>query len=185
MNNNKDELLKEFWELYDRYIAEENKGVQNAMRSKLSALLAQIEKPSRKEQLTRPEKGWQRPIAWEVLRSQEFFYGRSKTTFQLFTGEMLTWIPHWDRDVFLTRIPRDEIVSNLSILHPGYNVELTDKPEDMSDWDWDQCVKNTNIFADERGLYLPLYEVETVKRFCIRELNQRIEDVIVYLEKEL
>lgn len=164
-----EEIIKEFWEIYDKYIQTEEKD----LRPRLSEILAQIENKDRRTQLLRLEKGWDRIVGWQVIRSQVFHYTNSHS--YLNEGEILIWEPHWDRDIFLTRIPMNEVVSG-GIIRPGYNFGYENKGN-MSDYDYDQVVKFQGM-TDERGLYLPLYDIETLKKLALRQFEIAKEEMI-------
>lgn len=172
----KEELVK-FWDVYDKYTQTGDK----TLRNELSQLLAQVEEKGREKQLFRPEKGWTRILAWQVLRTQVFLYQRTNNAVYLNEGEILAWTPCWDRDVYLTRIPYCEVVSGY-FLNPGYYLEC-DQGE-MTDLEWDEFAEN-HIFTDERGLYLPLYEVETVKKFAFECIEEAKERVVSYLNEKI
>lgn len=172
-----EEKIKKFWIIYDKYIQTEEKNLM----PKLSDLLAQIENKDRRTQLLRPEKGWNNILAWQVLRNQSFIF--NPNPFFLNQGEIIAWSPHWDRDVFLTRIPFTENVSG-HILKPGFKLDFEDQEEkNISDYEWDQIVR-TNGITDERGLYLPLYEFSTIIRLADNQIEQAKEKVVDYLNKE-
>jgi len=171
---NKEEILKKFWGIYDEYI---QTGEKN-LRSKLSDLLKKIEKEDKVNQILRPEKGWNKILAWQVLREQSFVFNES--SFFLFEEEILLWVPDRNCDIFLTRIPSEEVETGL-ILRPGFKLERDDKRE-FSPLEWEETVEKYGI-TDERGLYLPLYEVETVEKFCFSRLEEAKESVIDYLKK--
>lgn len=173
------EKTKEFWELYNGYIANGDR----TSWSKLSELLALIEEKSRGNQLLDPNNGRTKIIAWQVLRNQDFLFPRGDQPFRLYAGELL-YESHWDRDVFLTRIPKIECVSG-DILHPGYYCGLEQKEkQNMSDDDWKEFC-NKNMFADERGLYLPLYEKPIVKSLCMQEIEDHKKILEKYLQDEV
>jgi len=171
------EKIEEFWNVYDEYIQTGNK----ELRRKLSTLLSQVEEKNREKQLFRPEKGWIRILAWQVLRNQRFIHPRNNFPVFLNEGEILAWTPCWDRDVYLTRIPYHEEVSGY-ILRPGYYLECDKK--NMTDSEWDEFANN-HIFSDERGLYLPLYEFETVKKFAFEQIDSAKEKIVSYLEEKI
>lgn len=172
-----EEKIVKFWSIYDEYIQTGDK----TLRKELSELLAQIEDKDRAKQLSRPEKNWTRILAWQVLRTQQFIYPRTNFPVLLEEGEILAWTPCWDRDVYLTRIPYHESISGF-ILRPGYYLECGQK--EMSDCDWENFVNN-HIFSDERGLYLPLYEFETVKKFAFEQIDLAKEKVVSYLNEKI
>ena len=173
----KEEIVLHFWSIYDEYIQTENK----SLRNELSFLLSQIEEKGREKQLFRPDKGWVRILAWQVLRNQQFIYPRNNHPVFLHEGEILSWTPCWDRDVYLTRIPFEEVVSGY-FLNPGYYQELGQK--EMSDHEWETFV-DSHVFTDERGLYLPLYEFETVKKFAFEQIEMAKEKVVSFLNEKI
>ncbi len=172
-----EEKIVKFWNIYDKYIQTGDKD----LRKILSQILSQIEEKGREKQLFRPEKGWVKILAWQVLRNQNFLYPRNNNYVSLNEGEILAWTPCWDRDVYLTRIPYNEVVSG-SFLNPGYYLECDQK--EMSDHDWENFVKK-HVFTDERGLYLPLYELETVKKFAFEQIDLAKENVISYMNEKI
>lgn len=172
-----EEELFKFWCIYDEYIQTGDK----SLRKNLSKLLAQIEEKNKSKQLFRIEKGWNRILAWQVLRNQQFIYPGNNYPVFLNEGEILAWTPCWDRDVYLTRIPHIEEVSGY-ILRPGYYLECGQK--DMTNSEWEVFV-NSHIFSDERGLYLPLYEFETVKKLAFEEIDLAKEKVVSYLSEKI
>lgn len=172
---NEAEAKKMFWDIYDKYILTEDK----SLRSKLSYLLKEIEKEDKVNQLLRPQKGWNKILAWQVLREQEFVYDSSVSF--LFEGEILMWAPNLNKDILLTRIPTGEIETGL-ILRPGFKLDYTDKRCKV-DHEWEQNVKKHGI-TDERGLYLPLYEIATVEKFCFNRIKEAEKAVQSYLMEE-
>lgn len=169
-----EEKVIKFWSLYDRYI----KNPDENLRPSLSDLLAQIEQSNRETQLIRPKKCWDKIIAWQVLRNQRFLLGNGNH-FYLEAGEILAWTPHWDRDVFITRIPHEEWVSG-SILRPGYHFNeddferLTSEGKDAAE----------QTITDERGLYLPLYDFETVIMLSNNYIEKSKKQIIKFLREE-
>lgn len=175
MNEKEEKITKSFWNMYDEYIKNENKN----LRSKLSDLLKEIEKEDKVNQLLRPEKGWNEILAWQVLRDQEFVYNSSVSF--LFEGEIIAWDPNNNYDIFLTRIPYAKTATGL-ILRPGFKLGYENK-KNRTDYGWEQMVKKYGI-TDERGLYLPLYEVQTVEKFCLNLIEEAKKTVLDYLKKE-
>lgn len=171
------EQLVKFWSIYDEYIQTGDK----TLRKDLSELLAQVEEKGRVKQLFRPEKGWDRILAWQVLRKQGFLFPRNNHSFYLEEGEVLAWSPGPDRDIFLSRIPYSEEVSGY-LLNPGNYCECGKR--DMTDYEWDKFV-DSHIFTDERGLYLPLYKVEVVKKFIFGFIDEAKEKVVSYLNDKI
>lgn len=171
------EKLAKFWTTYDVYIESGNKN----LRKDLSLILSEIETKDKSNQLVRPEKEWERILAWQVLRNQHFIYPRVNHPIYLYEGEILAWTPCWDRDVYLTRIPYNEEVSGY-IIRPGYYLECDQK--EMSDSEWNIFV-DSHVFSDERGLYLPLYEVETIKKLAFEQIDLAKEKIISYFEEKI
>lgn len=167
--------LKLFWEIYDKYIQTGDK----SLRKELSDLLKQVEKHSRRDQLLRPEKGWNEILAWQILRYQPFIFSNHPVA--LFEGEIVIWLPHWDRDVFITRIPKEEFVSG-SFLKPGFCLTHDDR-NDKIDSEWDDIVLHNGI-TDERGLYLPLYSPDVVLKLCNSYITEKKDAMLTYLKKE-
>lgn len=170
-----EEKLKLFWRIYDKYIHTGD----SSLRFGLSASLKIVEKQSRRDQLLRPEKGWNEILAWQVLRNQRFIFTNHPVT--LSEGEIIIWHPHWDRDVFISRMPREEFVSG-AFLKPGFLLTHDDQG-DRSDHEWDQIVFHNGI-TDERGLYLPLYEPDVILTLCDSYFAEKKKEVFDYLEKE-
>ena len=170
------EKLKLFWCIYDKYI----KTGDTSLRSQLSVLLSQIEEKDRKKQLLRPEKDWNKILAWQVLRHQSFIF--SSRPLIVSEGEIIVWLPHWDRDVFITRIPREEFVSG-AFLKPGFKMDSDDRG-DLSDYDWERKVLQYGL-TDERGLYLPLYNYEVVIQLCNQYFITAQQSMIDYIHKEI
>lgn len=164
-----------FWTMYDKYIQTKD----HSLRKELSGLLSQIEKKSRQDQLLRPEKGWNKILAWQVLRNQSFVFVNHSTF--VHEGEIIIWFSHWDRDVFISRIPKEEFVSG-AFLKPGFCLSHDDKG-DMSDHEWREVVLCNGI-TDERGLYLPLYTPEVVLDLCDDFISEKREEMLKYLKDE-
>lgn len=158
------EKVKEFWKLYDQYIL----SMDPTMRPDLSGLLMQIEQKSKREQLLRPEKDWNHIAGWQVLRNEKFFFA-DNVKFQMLEGEIVVWCPHWDRDVFVTRNPTEEHMSG-RLLKPGYKMDSNDRG-DRSDIEWKEICTHHGL-VDERGLYLPLYDLPTIMKFCDQEITK-------------
>jgi hypothetical protein len=169
------EKIKLFWGIYDKYISTGD----TSLRSELSKLLGQIEKKSRQDQLLRPEKGWNEILAWQVLRNQSFVF--SKFPLWISEGEIVIWLPHWNRDVFITRFPKEEVGSG-SFLKPGFHLTHDDKG-DRSDYEWDDIILRNGI-TDERGLYLPLYNSNIILKICDYYIAERKKLMLDYLRKE-
>jgi len=170
-----EEKLELFWRIYDEYIKTGNPN----SRGELSKLLSQVEKKSRREQLFRPEKNWNKILAWQVLRYQEFVFNNHPVAIS--AGEMIIWQSDWDRDVFITRLPIKEEVSG-SFLKPGFHMDFEDRKEE-SDHEWSQKIQQGGI-TDERGLYLPLYDSKTIIKFCDQHLTEGRALIFHYLQKE-
>ena len=171
-----EEKLKKFWELYDEYVLDGNP----KLRKKLSGHLAEVEQPGRQKQLFRPEKNWNQILAWQILRNQDFIFS-DKDTFELYEGEILAWTPEWDRDYFITRLPFKAVVSR-ELIKPGFVLTHDDKG-DLDEYDWKDKIRHCGL-TDERGLYLPIYEKETLLMFCKQEMNHLKENIIDYLSRE-
>lgn len=178
MKEEKEEMEKKlalFWEMYDEYIQTGNVSLRGA----LSYLLKQIEKPSRRDQLLRPEKGWEKILAWQVLRNQSFIF--SNNSVFVHEGEVIIWLPHWDRDVFITRIPKEEVVSG-SFLKPGFSLTYEEQGG-QDDSNWGEIILRNGI-TDERGLYLPLYESSVVLDICNKFIAEKKKEMLDYFAKE-
>ncbi len=154
---------KEFWSLYDQYI----QSGDIALRHQLSKLLKVLENKDRRTQILRPGKNWNHILAWQVLRNQQFIFSDSQIV-NLTAGEVIAWSPHWDRDIFLTRVPIQETISG-RYLKPGFKMTNEDRG-DKGDHDWNRTILMYGI-TDECGLYLPIFDVETLIRLCDRELS--------------
>ncbi len=172
------EQILAFWQLYDQYVQTENKDI----RPRLSSLLSEIEEKDRRKQLLRPEKGWNTILAWQVLRTQEFIFS-DNVIFRLYTGDVLVWEPHWDRDILLTRFPMETNIISGRILKPGFEMTHEDKGE-LSDYEWNQQIRSLGI-TNEKGLYLPVYESDTLKKFCLSQIAEMQKGIFSYLGKEL
>lgn len=119
-----------------------------------------------------------------MLRSEGFIF-RNNFRFFLEKGEVIVWQRHWDRDVLISRAPREEFVSG-RILKPG---------NDYSDWDIDkfqkvypdrnfeEFIQETGL-ANQSGLYLPIYEMKVLKEFTFLYLEKEKEAIEIFFEKE-
>ncbi|MCX6756523.1 MAG: hypothetical protein NTX85_04250 [Candidatus Nomurabacteria bacterium] len=170
------QALQDFWALYDQYLDTKDE----SLYPQLSKLLEQVEEKNKSKQLLRPEKGWDKILAWQVLRDQTFIFSDT-FTFDLIAGEILAWTPHWDRDVFLTRNPYRETISG-KILKPGFILTGEDKGE-ASDYEWDQTVRYHGI-TNEKGLYLPLYDSISVLKLCDQQIAKMKPRILNYLQTE-
>lgn len=170
-----EEKLELFWKVYDNYITTGSMD----LRGELSRLLSQVETKDKREQLFRPEKGWNNILAWQVLRDQEFIFGDYPV--MLSEGEIIIWFPHWDRDVFITRLPIEEKISG-RYLKPGFHMDFEDREEESDD-EWSQKIQQVGI-TDERGLYLPLYDSGTLIKFCDQYFTGGRVILLDYLTKE-
>lgn len=160
-------LVAQFWETYRVYVASYNEPSQKtALRPTLSSLLAQIEKPARKN-IVHDKYPEHNILAWQVLRDQAFFDGKSgRSVLELCAGELLGWDIGYDRDIFLTRVPYREVVSGYT-LNPG-----------------SKCLdENKDIYNDERGLYLPIYDPGVVMKIYNQETVKYKNLVLRYLEE--
>ena len=173
----KNEILNAFWLLYEEYIQTGERG----LRPKLSELLKEVENKDRKTQLLRPEKGWDTILGWQVLRNQQFVFTNTNL-FDLCEGEILAWTPHWDRDVFLTRLPHKEVIAG-TIIKPGFKLDYHEDRKGENDHEWDQMVRRVGI-TDEQGLYLPIYDLVTLIKFCDLEIAKIRPFIMDYLQKE-
>jgi hypothetical protein len=170
-----EEKLKRFWQIYDKYIQTNDK----SLRNDLSSLLKELEKPSRRDQLFRPEKAWNKILGWQILRNQPFIF--TNHPLMLFEGEIIIWLPHWDRDVLITRIPKIEFVSG-AFLKPGFYLSHDDQG-DRDEHQWEEIVLCNGI-TDERGLYLPLYNFDDILNLCNNYIAEKKNEMINYLVKE-
>ncbi|MDA3803075.1 MAG: hypothetical protein PF488_04280 [Patescibacteria group bacterium] len=127
----------------------------------------------------RPEKGWNKILAWQILRNQSFTF--KNHPLWVHEGEIVIWFPHWDRDVFITRFPKEEFVSG-SLLKPGFHLSADDRGERNNN-EWDEVVMLYGI-TDERGLYLPLYDSDIILKLCDYYIAERKNKMIEYLIKE-
>ncbi|MGE5426036.1 MAG: hypothetical protein ACM3PZ_03105 [Bacillota bacterium] len=159
--------IEEFWKLYDLYVETGN----YQFLSDLSKGLAELEQKDRQNQLTRPDKSWNKILAWQVTRNQVFHHPNNHT-FQLREHEIIMWHRHWDRDMYISRIPSLELVSG-AYLNPGNKMDLEDK-DDYSVNEWDNIIKY-RTFTDERGLYLPLYQKRDVL-FLLKKFMEECRD---------
>ncbi len=157
------EQTKEFWSLYDQYIQNGDK----ALRHQLSKFLMVLENKDRRTQILRPEKNWNNIIAWQVLRTQQFIFSDTQVLY-LYEGEVIGWSPHWDRDIFLTRVPIYELVSGRYI-KPGFKLTHEDKG-DTPDHEWRQTILHYGL-TNECGLYLPIFDADTLMKLCDREIS--------------
>ena len=171
-----EEKLKLFWEVYDKYI--ETGDI--SLRGQLSDLLRLVERQSRCDQLLRPEKVWNKILAWQILRHQEFVFS-DNYSLTVSAGEIIIWLPHWDRDVFVTRIPKKELVSG-AFLKPGFHLTYDDRGE-KSDHKWHDIVLHNGI-TDERGLYLPLYDSDVILKLCNNYIAEQRKLMLDHLAKE-
>jgi hypothetical protein len=143
--------IKLFWEVYDNYLVTGDR----YQRYRLSPILAKIENEGRENQLFRSKKGWDKIIAWQVLRNQMLQFKENQ--FSLLEGEIIVWQKHWDRDVFISRIPRDQLVSGW-ILNPGSEYE--------------------------KGLYLPIYQVSHLIKLFNDYLEYKRAELPNWLKEE-
>lgn len=173
----KNKALEKFWSLYDYYV--KNDGDPKLMGD-LSRLLAEVENKGREKQLFRPENGWNSILAWQTLRSQDFYF-KGDIQFSLLAGEIIAWSKPWDRDVLLTTYGQKQFVSG-TILRPGYSLTHEDRG-DKNDTEWDEFTRD-KTFTDERGLYLPIYEANTLMMLCDKALARMRADIVTYLRVE-
>jgi hypothetical protein len=166
-----------FWQLYDQYVQTNTK----EMRGELASLLKEIEIPDRKKPLLRPEKGWNKVLAWQVLRNQQFIFSDS-VPFCLYAGEMLIQDKPYDRDIFLTRFPIDETISGRLLKH-GFEMTHDDRGS-LDDSEWMQKVRACGI-TNEKGLYLPIFEMEVLQRFCKQKVEEMEKGIFSTLHEKL
>lgn len=171
-------VLDEFWKVYDEYMSTGDP----LLRPQLSAFLRQVEKQSRREQLFRPEKKWNEILAWQVLRGEEFIFPHGNIPQFIYEGEIIIWQPNWDRDVFTTRYPRDSKISSTGYLNPGRSYTLMDI-NDLKGNARDEAVRNAGVFANEKGLYLPIYEVDSVKMLVRKQFEHQKKETEDFLRK--
>jgi hypothetical protein len=151
---NLEESKQLFWEIYDEYL--KTKDVE--LHAELSSYLEKIEVPDRIDQLFRPEKGWDKIIGWQVLRNQEFVWSQKLRGF-VFEGEIIVHNSSFNLDYFLTRMPIKQVSSG-HYLKPGHYLSFRDQGN-LTDVEWSQAILFQGI-TDERGLYLPIYQLETL-----------------------
>jgi hypothetical protein len=139
-----------------------------ALRTTLSTLLSEIENQDRRTQVV-----YLKPhqtgviLGWQVLRDQAFFDGKAgHPVLELHSGELLGWDAHYDRDIFLSRVPYRDVVSGYA-LNPGR-----------------KCIdSNQDIYNDERGLYLPIYDPEVFMNIYNKEIQKYKSLVVKYLQE--
>lgn len=151
------EETKLFWKAYDLYIGTGDV----SLRNQLSGLLRQVENKDKRKQILRPEKGWGRILAWQVLGDRSFNLGGCPVF--VYSGEVIIWQQHRDRDVILNRIPMEQTDSGI-LLNPGCYVDGK---------------------RDERGLYLPLYSKDVVIRMSTQYLDEKKKLMLDCIEREL
>ena len=159
--------VKLFWDLYDEHLKTE----RVMLRPELSRLLSLIEDKEKRTQLLRPEKGWNDIIAWQILRDQKFSFGSKDFSFS--EGEIITldFNQYITCIVFLTRVPFFRSV-NFPLLKPGHYMNRSHKEDlGMDDSDWNDLIEKKGL-TDERGLYLPLYEIDTVLKLMSLEFEK-------------
>lgn len=164
---------KEFWEIYDQYI--ETGEIE--LRSQLSSLLAKIEGRG-KEEVKRPEKEWNKPLGWQVIRQETLIFSATNFRFSLLLGEVILWEMGWDREAFISRIPRTELVAG-TIVRPGYHYQGPTEGEPES-------YGNNKLYGDCRGVFLPIFSIDTLEMmaFDYIEINKMSLKVSLALERE-
>jgi hypothetical protein len=161
-----------FWHIYDQYV--ETGDI--FLRSRLSELLTKFEEKSRSNQILRPVKGWNKILAWQALRNQEFIVLKPIQEYRFFLreGEIIIWDRHGDRDILITRVPNGNFISNTMLKFPGHVRLLEERVHYESE----------TIFTDERGLYLPLYEPATILRLSQQFRAEADKEMTSYIRKE-
>ncbi|HSE56746.1 MAG TPA: hypothetical protein VLB02_01530 [Candidatus Paceibacterota bacterium] len=144
------DTITKFWQVYDEYTALHDSSLKFLL---LSFLADQDEQVGN---LTRPEKGWNHILAWEVLKQHTFFLSRENIQFEVFEGEIIVVQRDWDRNVFCTRIPHQEFVRG-SIL---------------------------SMKEREGRIFLPLYEAAVVRAKTILFSQKFLRQTLEFLSKE-
>jgi len=180
------EKLINFWKVYDTYM----KTRDISLRKELSRLINDIEilsrqddKPAHHEDIfKRPEKDWDKILGWQVL-DRRMFYFSNNHHFEIYEGEIIIRHYGWDRDYLVTRNPSRELICG-NVLNPGLHIDSETKEKyKMSDYDWEQVMKRKGL-RDERGLYLPIFEVTDLVALCDLELAKIRPRMIKYLNEE-
>jgi hypothetical protein len=181
----KEKKLEQFWSLYDQYVASikacSELEIKADIRQRLSVLLAQVERKDRYNPLCRPEKGWMKPVAWQVLREQQFLFMFGKSPLILSEGEVIVWDQENDRDVLVGRIPRVDFIAG-RVLKPGFHMDYSDRG-DRSEEEWRKCVFENGL-TDERGLYLPVYDRSLIVQFCEDWMSAKYQETMDFLQKK-
>ena len=87
-------------------------------------------------ELSRPERGWQHPKAWLVLRYETIYTTEGRVFLNLEPGDVMTREFGWDRDIFITQAPIIERVSGQFL--------------------------NQQWPGAKKGLFLPLFDKRTI-----------------------
>ncbi|PKM88749.1 hypothetical protein CVU83_01165 [Candidatus Falkowbacteria bacterium HGW-Falkowbacteria-2] len=158
---------EDFWRLYDKYVDSGN----YQYLPELSEGLAELETPNRVNQLKHSLRGWKKILAWQVTRNQTFIHANDHR-FYLEAHEIIMWHQHWDRDMYISRIPSLELVSG-AYLNPSNKLSLEDE-DNYSEKEWNEIIIH-RTFTDERGLYLPLFEKRDVL-FLLKKFMDECRD---------
>lgn len=140
---------EEFWILYDEFCKTELVELAKGYTSSTCLALQEILRTGHGQivKLPRPEKGWQYPKAWVVLRYEDVMNKEGTNIFMVLEpGDVMTREFGWDRDVFITHSPIIERVSG-----------------DYLPQGWPNARK---------GLFLPLYDRDTIMNAIKSKLEQ-------------
>ncbi len=152
-----------FWKLYDEFCCAERFAELSSKNPAhdLCLKLQEILRAGHMEivKLARPEKGWDNPKAWLVLRYEMVLHlDGSGPYMYLEAGDVMTRHFQWDRDTFVTQVPIQERVAGQFLPQNWPNAE--------------------------RGLFLPLYDKRTIFSAVRAKLGRNLACALDRVEKE-
>lgn len=128
---------KGFWKIYDQFCsAVELTKLADGEQTETCLELQEILRVGDFVRLPRPEKGWDYPKAWLVLRGENIITDEGHIFLPLQPGDVMTREFGWDRDVLITHTPIIERVSGQFL--------------------------NQKWHGAQKGLFLPLYTKEVI-----------------------
>lgn len=141
-----------FWSIYDEFCDRElARFSSDTDPGDLCLKLQEILRAGHGEigKLPRPEKGWNHPKAWLVLRNESVMDREgSHVVMYLQAGDVMTCEFGWDRDVFVTHTPIIEHVSGQFLSQRWPNAQ--------------------------KGLFLPLYDRSTIMKAIQAKLEMNM-----------
>ncbi|NTV21997.1 MAG: hypothetical protein HGB03_00290 [Candidatus Yonathbacteria bacterium] len=151
-----------FWNLYDefchpdhltRFVTDES----SPLSTKMCMLMEEAHTTGTIHQISRPDRKWDRHMAWLALRAGRIFDTEGYLAMSMRPGDVIVVARQWDRDTPITHIPIREHVS-------GY----------LLSGHWKEMV----------GLFMPLYEKETILKCIELRMTKNTKEAMERAQEE-